>query len=132
MATLDLPLLSMLKTRMQWHQTRQKLLAENVANADSPGFRPRDLREPLPQALAQGGVSRAVGLAATHPGHMAGTGGGVSRGNAARFEVTPSGNGVVLEDEMMKVSQNQNDFQMAATLYGKSLQLLKTAIGRRS
>lgn len=132
MATFDLPLMSMLKTRMQWHQSRQKLLAENVANADSPGFRPRDLREPLPQALAQGGASRGVALVATHAGHMAGSGAGVSRGNAPRFEATPSGNGVVLEDEMMKVSQNQSDFQMAATLYGKSLQLLKTAIGRRS
>lgn len=132
MATFDLPLMSMLKTRMQWHQSRQKLLAENVANADSPGFRPRDLREPLPQALAQGGPSRGVALMATHAGHMTGTGSGVSRGNAPRFEATPSGNGVVLEDEMMKVSQNQSDFQMAATLYGKSLQLLKTAIGRRA
>ncbi len=132
MATFDLPLMSMLKTRMQWHQSRQKLLAENVANADSPGFRPHDLREPLPQALAQGAVARGVTLTATHAGHLGGTGSDLSRGNAPRFEATPSGNGVVLEDEMMKVSQNQNDFQMAATLYGKSLQLLKTAIGRRA
>ena len=35
----DLPLLSMLRTRMQWQQERQRLLAENVANADTPNYR---------------------------------------------------------------------------------------------
>lgn len=128
----DLPLFSMLKTRMHWHQTRQKLLAENVANADTPGFRPRDLREPLKQA-ASGGAGGGVALAATQPGHVgAGTGsGGMGSRNAQRFETTPSGNGVVLEDEMMKVAQNQQDYQLATMLYTKSLQLLRTASGRR-
>ena len=37
MSISDLPLFAMLKTRMQWHQSRQKLLAENVTNADMPG-----------------------------------------------------------------------------------------------
>ena len=43
MAITDLPLFSMLRTRMQWHQERQRLLSENVANSDTPNFRPRDL-----------------------------------------------------------------------------------------
>jgi flagellar basal-body rod protein FlgB len=137
MAILDLPLMSMLKTRMHWHQTRQKLLAENVANADTPGFRPHDLREPLKSVTAAaGGTAGGFGgvmLAATQAGHVGAQSttnvGGVR--DARRFEATPSGNAVVLEDEMMKVAQNQSDYQMAATLYGKSLQLLRTAIGRR-
>ncbi len=43
MAITDLPLFSMLRTRMQWHQERQRLLSENVANSDTPNYRPRDL-----------------------------------------------------------------------------------------
>src|SRR5215470_3806727 len=39
----DMPIFSMLRTKMQWHQERQRLLAENVANADTPKFTPRDL-----------------------------------------------------------------------------------------
>ena len=39
----DIPIFSMLRTRMQWHQERQKVLAENVANADTPNFKPKDL-----------------------------------------------------------------------------------------
>ena len=36
MAITDIPIFSMLRTRMQWHQERQRVLAENVANADTP------------------------------------------------------------------------------------------------
>src|ERR1700676_1427388 len=42
----DLPALSVLRTKMQWHQERQRVLAENVSNSDTPNFKPRDLVEP--------------------------------------------------------------------------------------
>src|ERR1044072_3731488 len=43
MSITDLPLFNMLRTRMHWHQERQRLLSENVANADTASFRPGDL-----------------------------------------------------------------------------------------
>ena len=46
MSTGDLPVMAALRTRMQWHQERQRVLAENVANSDTPNFKPRDLVEP--------------------------------------------------------------------------------------
>ena len=46
----DIPILSMLRTRMQWHQERQQVLAENVANADTPNYRPRDLAPQISKA----------------------------------------------------------------------------------
>ncbi len=118
-------LMQALKTRMHWNQTRQKLLAENVANADSPGFRPRDLRAP---SLDKGSFT----LAQTSPSHMGPSGqrNGFDGAAARRFEVTPSGNAVNLEDEMLKVAQNQGEFQLAASLYSKSLGLMKIAIGK--
>ncbi|CAA9317246.1 MAG: Flagellar basal-body rod protein FlgB [uncultured Microvirga sp.] len=125
------PLISMLKTRMHWHQTRQKLLAENVSNADTPGFRPSDLREP---AFRPTGAAAAIGVAVerTNPAHMAATAGraGEDPQSARSFEVTPSGNGVQLEDEMLKVAQNQSDYQLAASLYQKSMSMLKIAVGK--
>jgi flagellar basal-body rod protein FlgB len=126
------PLISMLKTRMHWHQTRQKLLAENVSNADTPGFQPKDLKVPTfaPNGTATGGALAAL---RTDPYHLAGASSrtGEDTRDARRFEVTPSGNAVSLEDEMLKVAQNQSDYQMAASLYQKSLQMLRTAVGRR-
>ena len=44
MAVTDLPLFQALKSKMQWHQTRQVVLAENIANADTPGFEARDVK----------------------------------------------------------------------------------------
>jgi flagellar basal-body rod protein FlgB len=125
----NIPLFSMLRTRMQWHQERQRLLAENVANADTPGFRPRDLAAPkfgkdLPPA--------AIPLARTESMHLAGLSGDSARFRADRggHEIRPTGNAVSLEDEMMKVAANQMDYQAATSLYGRSLGLLKIGIGR--
>ncbi len=131
MAISDVPILSMLRTRMHWHQERQRLLAENVANADTPMFRPRDLREPNFERPPLPGVA----LAATSPAHLAGlTPAGSSRFQTSRddvFETRPAGNAVSLEDEMMKVAANQMDYQAATTLYSRSLGLVKTALGKR-
>lgn len=125
----DLPLIGMLKTRMHWHHSRQKVLAENVSNADTPGFKPRDLKNPTFQANAPGGV-RIARTEASHIAPAAGRDGEDPRA-AGRFETTPSGNAVNLEDEMLKSSQNQADYALAASLYQKSLQMLRTAVGRR-
>jgi flagellar basal-body rod protein FlgB len=118
-----------LKTRMRWHQSRQKLLAENVANADTPGFRPTDLKAPSLRNGNQGGVVLAT-TSASHIGFSAGGRGKFDTQQANRFETTPNGNSVNLEDEMMKVAQNQSDFQLAASLYSKGLGLMKIAIGK--
>ncbi|HVL74150.1 MAG TPA: flagellar basal body rod protein FlgB [Beijerinckiaceae bacterium] len=128
MAVNDLPLVSMLRTRMHWHQSRQKLLAENIANADTPGFTPKDLKPP-----SFGGASdaRGLGVVRTDPAHLAlGTGRPAQEVAAAGFETTPNRNGVNLEDEMLKVAQNQSDYQLAASLYQKSLQVLRLAVGK--
>ncbi len=128
----DLPLLSMLRTRMHWHQERQQLLAQNVANADTPGYRPLDLvspdfssKVPRPPALA---------LVRTDPAHLAGVGlDGAPQFEQNRrggYEIRPAGNAVNLEDEMMKVAGNQMDYQAATTLYSHSLSLIKTALGK--
>jgi flagellar basal-body rod protein FlgB len=130
MAVTDIPLVAMLKTRLHWHQTRQKLLAENVANADTPGFKPQDLRAP---SFSPGGAGTpVVTVARTDAGHLslAAARAGEVAVQARRFDTTPSGNAVNLEDEMLKVAQNQADYQLAASLYQKSLAMLRTAVGR--
>jgi flagellar basal-body rod protein FlgB len=132
MAISELPIFAMLRTKMQWHQERQRLLSENVANADTPHFRPRDLKELDFTRPAMRAPS--VGLARTDPGHIAGIGLSSSAFRAERpggFETRPAGNAVTLEDEMLKVAANQMDYQQASTLYAKGLGLLKTAIGKR-
>jgi flagellar basal-body rod protein FlgB len=131
MPVTDLPLFSMLKTRMYWLNERQRVLAENVANADTPEFRGRDLKQLDFHAALR--ATDSVKLAATNPGHIAGSSGGgrFPADNRGGFETTPRGNAVVLEDEMLKVAQTQMDHQAATALYARSIGLIKTALGRR-
>jgi flagellar basal-body rod protein FlgB len=133
MAISDFPILSMLRTRMHWHQERQRLLAENVSNADTPNFRPRDLAPPKFDARGPG-ASSVVTLARTSPGHLVAAGAAATTFQTDRktgYETRPAGNAVNLEDEMMKVAANQMDYQAATALYGRSLALIKTALGKR-
>lgn len=133
MSVSKLPLFQALSQKMKWHQTRQTLLAENVANAETPNYRGRDLKEftfsdHVNQLQAQG-----ISTATTNTQHISVEGQpshdfGARRLNS--FEITPEGNRVVLEDEMMKVASNQMEYQTATTLYTRSIRLLRTALGK--
>lgn len=131
----QLPLVSLLRDRMQWSQARQKVLAENVANADMPGFKPKDLQDFATTGAAGAPASASgVQLDRTSPLHLAassGAGEAAATKGATRFETRPSGNSVNLEDEMMKVAENQSQYQLAASLYQKSLAMLRSAAGAR-
>ena len=129
----QMPLLSALAEKMRWHQTRQSLLAENVANAETPGYRGRDLAAfDFASHLKASSTAQVVTLT-TNPGHFSAQSrgdSGFATDDAHIFEITPEGNGVTLEDEMMKVTANQMDYQAITTLYTRSLKLIRTALGR--
>jgi flagellar basal-body rod protein FlgB len=130
MSISDIPILSMLRERMEWHQERQRVLAENVANADTSNYQAKDLAPPdFEREVSLASIS----LATTEPGHITGGSGGSSQFATeahSRYEVRPRGNSVTHEDEMMKVASNQMDFEAAADLYTRSLALIKLAIGK--
>jgi flagellar basal-body rod protein FlgB len=133
MALNDLSIFSALKQKMRWQQARQTVLSENVANAETPGYRARDLKafdfgEQLKNIEMAG-----VGTATTNKKHFAvrATGAdGFGTKTEASFELTPEGNGVVLEEQMTKISANQLDYQAVTTLYSRSVRVLRTALGR--
>jgi flagellar basal-body rod protein FlgB len=126
----DIPIFSMLRTRMQWHQERQQLLSENVANANTSKFVPRDLAQP---DFSHAQPAAAMSLARTSSAHLGGIAADATQFDLDRrgqFEVRPTGNGVSLEDEMLKVAANQMDYQAATALYSRGLALIKTALGK--
>jgi flagellar basal-body rod protein FlgB len=126
----DIPILSMLRTRMQWHQVRQQVLAENVANADTPNYQARDL---APLDFSRELQSASLGVARTNANHIApssGSGSQLESDATARYEIRPRGNSVSHEDEMMKVAGNQMDYEAVTSLYTHSLALIKLAIGK--
>jgi flagellar basal-body rod protein FlgB len=131
----DLPVLSALRTKMQWHQERQRVLSENVSNSDTPNFKPRDLIEPKfdSTGASAAGSMGSLAMMRTTTSHIIPAGGGgesFDQNRRAGFQTRPAGNAVNLEDEMLKVSANQMDYAAVTALYSKSLQLLKIAIGK--
>jgi flagellar basal-body rod protein FlgB len=136
MAITDIPILSMLRTRLEWAQERQRVLAENVANSDTPSYLARDLAPPKFEAPTQVSATTVstVSLARTESSHIAGIGASSSpfrTETGGNWEVRPTGNAVNLEDQMMKVAANQMDYQAASALYTRSLNLIKIALGKR-
>lgn len=133
MGIMDLPVFAALTDKMRWHQARQGLLAENVANADNPGFRGRDLKQYNFADRVTQVKPPVVSTLATQPMHFStsiGGADGFADQKMANFEVTPRGNGITLEDEMMKVTNNLMDYQAATNIYQKSVRILRTAMGK--
>jgi flagellar basal-body rod protein FlgB len=129
----DIPLFKAMTQHLAWLSQRQKVLAQNVANADTPNYRPSDLK-PLSFAELVGKTAGPLQLAATEAGHMAGLedrspfAAEVDRGG----EVSPSGNAVHLEDEMLKVSGTANDYALTTNLYRQHIDMLRTVLGKSS
>ena len=132
-----IPLFAALTRRLDWLGARQRVLAENVANADTPGYRPSDLKPQSFRDLVQGAgkVGNGVHLAATRPGHIGARAGGAGAISEAReraaYESSPTGNAVVLEQQLMKVAETQLEHQTIANLYRKHVNMVRLAIGRR-
>jgi flagellar basal-body rod protein FlgB len=128
----SLSLFQALADKMRWHQARQSLLAENVANSETPGYVGRDLK-PFTFDDAMNSVAQ-VNMTASTPGQIPllsdDTGGFAA--DSAGYAVSPNGTAVTLEDEMMKVSQNDIDYQTVTALYTRSIRLIRTALGRNA
>lgn len=129
-----------LAARMKHLNARQNVVSQNIANADTPGYRSKDLEEPdfariLGRESADGSmrISRPrVGATPT----MVSLGSRVGRADDGRIvpgqigESKPNGNDVVLEEELLKLGDIQSDYSAAASVYRKSAGLLKVTIGK--
>ena len=106
-------------------QSRQAVLAQNIANADTPGYRTRDI---APFASYFETPNSSSIARATRAKHLLDGIGNAQIDRSA--EPSPNGNSVSLEEEMMKVTANQMDYQAATSLYSKTMGLFRIAIGR--
>lgn len=117
--------------RMDWLGQRQRVLARNVSNADTPGFRPHDLTEGSFERLLSGQAA-PVEPVATQARHMAGTavrdGSARSQAQGDPYETAPTGNAVVLEEQLIKVSKTQGAYQLMTNLYRKHMEMFRIAV----
>lgn len=124
----------LLSRRMDWLGQRQSVLAKNIAHADTPGYLSRDLKPDTAfKRLLRGGAS-VPALAATDPRHITSLSpqapGPAESGKAKeRYETSPVGNGVVLEEQLVAMNQTSLDYQTVSSLYGKQKALFRIALG---
>lgn len=109
--------------------TRQAAIAQNVANADTPGFKARDIAG-FADLMTRSRDS--TGQFATRAGHLHGT----VDPFEPEFRITetasdsPNGNSVSIEDEMMKAVEVQRQHEKSIAIYRSSLNILRTSLGR--
>jgi len=99
---------------------RHAVIADNIANSDTPNYKAKDLKpfsEVFTAAQLQGDANMMIRKFDIMETNM---------GDAN----SPNGNSVSLEDQMMRSAQTQNDHALALQMYKKSLGLMKMAIGK--
>jgi flagellar basal-body rod protein FlgB len=132
------PLLAGIGDAMRNLSERQRVIAQNIANSETPAFKARDVQAPNFSRLLSG--QEAGKPSVTRP-HVTLTSGMSALGarslmagnivlDADVSETKPDGNNVVLEDQLLKMGQVQADFATMTSLYRKQIGLLKSAIGR--
>lgn len=127
----SLGLFRLIAQRMDWLTARQTVLSQNIANANTPGYRARDLK-PFASLLAGRGTA-PLQMAGTQAGHMAPR--GADAAPAAEFtqdpyETSPDGNQVALEQQLMQMTETAMDHQFATNIYRKQLGMISMALGR--
>lgn len=141
----DLTLMSAMLTKMSWLEERQKVLAQNISNADTPNYQPMDVKPLDFKNLLQSSASKSslgaaaphlasTSLAVTDPMHIPSGGSSASAGKLptsaekSPYEVSPDGNAVILEEQLVKMNQNYTDYQFTTNLYQKNIDMIKSAL----
>jgi len=121
--------IALAERRMRWLEQRQGVLSQNMAHADTPGYRPRDL-VPFAQLLAQ---QSEPGLARTNARHLAGANGTDPRARPDRrlVERTPDGNAVSIDEQAMRIADTDQAHALAVSLHRRFLGMFRTALGRQ-
>ena len=129
-----LSLFRMMSDKMDWLAQRQQVLSQNVANADTPEYAARDLKPLDFRDVARREKSFQMQLAVTNAAHIRPATNDVGPHPVTEtrrpYETSPSGNSVVLEEQLIKVAETAADFQTATKIYSKYLQMFRIAIGR--
>lgn len=113
--------------RMARHASaQQSVIARNIANADTPGFRARHL-----QSFSEVSSQFHGGMRQTRSQHIGGPVGGASTTHDIRTEASPNGNSVSVEEEMVAATLARKEHDRALAIYRHGLTVLRTVVSRR-
>lgn len=141
-----IPLMNAITRKMGWLGRKQRVIAQNIANADTPNYRAKTIKAESFKGLldkaprqargqAAGGGRQKTRMVVTDDRHFSGPG-GVARGSSTEIkdptphEASPDGNNVILEEQMIQMAETQMEYGMLVNLYRKQVGILKTSLGR--
>lgn len=130
----NIGLLTALGAKMGYLERSQEIVAQNVANADTPGYKPKTLTSvDFAQLIGHGVPSDQLAVETTNAGHLANggmkPGDSKSRPQKLTYEVAPAGNAVILEEQLVKANEVKMDYDLMVNLYTKNINMLRMAIG---
>ena len=129
----QIPLFAAMKRKVAWLTQRQEVLAQNIANADTPGYRPSDLKAFNFKAILNSEpmqVNMAVTADNQLPGRRRRLRDFTEQVTNKPYETQPAGNAVDLEEQMMKLGDSQVKHRLATELYKKQINLFRIALGK--
>ena len=128
----NVPMFGLIRRRMAWLNQRQQVLAQNIANADTPKYEARDLKPFKAKDEIKTGPSQfRIQVAMTNPMHIPiPRHAGQFRETEERrpYETSPDGNAVVLEEQMVKMDENATNHRLVNELYRKHLSMFKRVL----
>lgn len=128
----NLKLFQMATKRMDWLSKRQQVLSQNIANSDTPGYGPKDLKQLQFREMMRPQMRRST-LNKTSAMHIEATHKNPKYRNDSKkdtYETAPAGNSVILEEQLTKVAETQANHRLASNLYTKHIAMLKHALGK--
>jgi flagellar basal-body rod protein FlgB len=133
MSIQNIGLFQALNAKMNYLDQRQQVLSQNIANANTPDYKPKDLTKvDFGVVLKEVTKDNVVRPQTTSPLHMPNAGSiddADSRKMKKTYDVTPTGNAVVMEEQMVNASKTNIDFNLMTSLYQKNVSMMRIALG---
>lgn len=135
MTTQNIPLFQAMNAKLNYLDMRQNVLSQNIANADTPKYKARDLTKiDFGTVLHDLVEAKNIRMETTHPGHMPQPNAVEQARNMKQkitYEVSPDKNAIVLEEQMVKATQVNMDYNLLTNLMRKQSGMIRTALGRQ-
>ena len=133
--TTDISLFKAMGSKMAYLNTRQRVISQNIANADTPGYQPSDLTKvDFGRTLKKVSGDTSIQMVSTNSGHLPSANQMAAlkvREQKNTYEVAPDENGVILEEQLIKSNDVQMDYNLMINLYRQNTDLIRTSLGKR-
>ena len=125
-----LPFFQLMKHHFHYTGQRQRVLADNIANVDTPGYKSQDIMSFDEKNFGRM-LAHKLNLETTNVRHMTGSdrmGAFRQEYDGTPWEIARSGNTVILEDQIMRMNDNSGAHRLTSDVYSKQLGMIRTTL----